>query len=434
MKNTKGITLIVLVITIIVLLILAGISIATLTGQNGILSRANDAKKDTQIAEVKERSKTDILGVQSENNGNISKKQFIEILNKYFKDVPSEKNLPEDLSTLILETTDKYGKHEIRISDIYNGKFSDNAVSIPTGLEVGSTVTYTPRGTYIWKAEYCSSTKTISTDDIKLDSGLDNYKINSWKVLDIDNETEKITLIASTPTTGTVYLGEAQGYNNGVTLLNEACSNLYGDINKGITARSINIEDIEGKMTDEALAEAHSYQNAAKYGEQVSNAYTSSNYYPSIYAKEVLSVINGNKNNSGLAISEQTGLIKSTAENATSGYLKATSSIQPYQTYWYRSNQDMQTSFKNASNGVNYYNLLMPNGNSAMYWVASRCIYTYSDNCSFLIRYVCSDYVGAHGMFNSVNNIDSSSYSLFPVVSLNYSLIEGNATDGFFVK
>ena len=40
----KGITLIALIITIIVLLILAGISIATLTGDNGILSKAQEAK------------------------------------------------------------------------------------------------------------------------------------------------------------------------------------------------------------------------------------------------------------------------------------------------------------------------------------------------------------------------------------------------------
>lgn len=39
-KRNKGITLIVLVVTIIVLLILAGISINMLTGQNGILNRA----------------------------------------------------------------------------------------------------------------------------------------------------------------------------------------------------------------------------------------------------------------------------------------------------------------------------------------------------------------------------------------------------------
>ena len=43
-KQAKGITLIALVITIIVLLILAGVTIATLTGENGILTRANEAK------------------------------------------------------------------------------------------------------------------------------------------------------------------------------------------------------------------------------------------------------------------------------------------------------------------------------------------------------------------------------------------------------
>ena len=54
MKN-KGITLIALVITIIVLLILAGVSIATLTGQNGILTRANDAKEKTEEATAQEK-------------------------------------------------------------------------------------------------------------------------------------------------------------------------------------------------------------------------------------------------------------------------------------------------------------------------------------------------------------------------------------------
>ena len=48
--NQKGITLIALVITIIVLLILAGVSIAMLTGQNGILNQAQNAKKETEQA------------------------------------------------------------------------------------------------------------------------------------------------------------------------------------------------------------------------------------------------------------------------------------------------------------------------------------------------------------------------------------------------
>ena len=53
--NNKGITLIALVITIIVLLILAGVSIAMLTGENGILTRAEDSDLETARAEVTER-------------------------------------------------------------------------------------------------------------------------------------------------------------------------------------------------------------------------------------------------------------------------------------------------------------------------------------------------------------------------------------------
>ena len=51
----SGITLIALVITIIVLLILAGISIATLAGENGLLTKADTAKTETSIASAKEK-------------------------------------------------------------------------------------------------------------------------------------------------------------------------------------------------------------------------------------------------------------------------------------------------------------------------------------------------------------------------------------------
>lgn len=54
MKNQKGITLIALVITIIVLLILAGVTIAMLTGENGILKKATGATDATGQAEAKE--------------------------------------------------------------------------------------------------------------------------------------------------------------------------------------------------------------------------------------------------------------------------------------------------------------------------------------------------------------------------------------------
>ena len=53
-RHEKGITLIALVLTIIVLLILAGVSIATLTGPNGLITRANQAKEATEQAGIDE--------------------------------------------------------------------------------------------------------------------------------------------------------------------------------------------------------------------------------------------------------------------------------------------------------------------------------------------------------------------------------------------
>ena len=60
LKNSKGITLIALVITIIVLLILAGVSIALVTGDNGLLKQATRAGAETQVAEAREMAIMDV--------------------------------------------------------------------------------------------------------------------------------------------------------------------------------------------------------------------------------------------------------------------------------------------------------------------------------------------------------------------------------------
>ena len=54
LKGQKGITLVALVVTIIVLIILAGISISLLLGENGLLDRAKEAKNVQANAEAKE--------------------------------------------------------------------------------------------------------------------------------------------------------------------------------------------------------------------------------------------------------------------------------------------------------------------------------------------------------------------------------------------
>lgn len=71
MKN-RGITLIALVISIIVLLILAGISIKTLSGDNGIIKNAGTAKENAEISEEKELIQTAIIQAMGKNKyGNL---------------------------------------------------------------------------------------------------------------------------------------------------------------------------------------------------------------------------------------------------------------------------------------------------------------------------------------------------------------------------
>ena len=77
-KASKGITLIALVITIIVLLILAGVSISLLTGDNSVVQKAATAKETSKNAEKAERAKLAYMSALTAGNGNFSKEKFQE--------------------------------------------------------------------------------------------------------------------------------------------------------------------------------------------------------------------------------------------------------------------------------------------------------------------------------------------------------------------
>ncbi len=89
LKETKGITLIALVITIIVLLILAAVSIATLTGENGILTKARTAKEKTSEATAKEKVQVAVMGSYG-SDGKINREELKDNLRKIegIKEVP----------------------------------------------------------------------------------------------------------------------------------------------------------------------------------------------------------------------------------------------------------------------------------------------------------------------------------------------------------
>ena len=81
-KEKNGITLIALVVTIIVLLILAGISISMLAGQNGILTRAAEAKENNDKAQTDETLKMAVMEALTEGQGVIKETNLKNALDK----------------------------------------------------------------------------------------------------------------------------------------------------------------------------------------------------------------------------------------------------------------------------------------------------------------------------------------------------------------
>ena len=83
-KNNKGITIVALIVTIIVLLVLAGISISTLSGNNGILQKTIQAKEMTTTSELSERAKSAYSAALAKSNTIVTQELFQEKLNNEF--------------------------------------------------------------------------------------------------------------------------------------------------------------------------------------------------------------------------------------------------------------------------------------------------------------------------------------------------------------
>lgn len=118
LKGKKGITLIALVITIIVLLILAGVSIAMLTGQNGLLSQAINAKDETIIAEEKEQVEVAYASANIKKRGeDVTQKDLQEELDKVVK-TSVETNSDGTLNVLFQDTKNNYNVNKGEVSKV----------------------------------------------------------------------------------------------------------------------------------------------------------------------------------------------------------------------------------------------------------------------------------------------------------------------------
>ena len=151
-KREKGITLIALVITIIVLLILAAVSIAMLTGENGILKKASTSREKTEINSADEEIKLVISELKAEKQlTNVNTNEFLaskvpDSLDDYEK-IDAEYELErKGYSLVINEDGDIIGKiqksgtrpkiENIKITSVEGTEIENNSQEIGTKLKI----------------------------------------------------------------------------------------------------------------------------------------------------------------------------------------------------------------------------------------------------------------------------------------------------------
>ena len=369
LKNTKGITLVALVITIIILLILAGISISALTN-TGIFQKAKDAKQKSENAALDQNTKLD----EYENE-----------LDKY---------LPKQLVDKVNDGTIKVGDY---ISYTPDGASTENILQ--------------ELATYSGNTDSTKNTTSTLTQEIDKETGL------KWRVLDVKDG--KVRLISDRPTTSKITLSGAKGYNNAVYLLDKTCKTLYNNSKLASNVQNLKIEDIQDHLAYDYTQYTNSNVDTGKYGG--TKEYTTHKNYPNIFAKEKTGWVDETQGTE-LSLSEQTAPINET--NTT-----ANEKIKITQTYW---NKTMSANDFDGENKEMYYKLFINNGsNYPTYWMSSRCVIAYSSNASFYVRYVSSGYVGAYYLYRSDDREASFAYAFRPVITLNSNVqvTSGNGTE-----
>ena len=378
-ETQKGITLIALVITIIVLLILAGVSIAMLTGQNGILTQAQNAKTTNESKSAEEKVKLAVMGARADD-GTLT-------VGKLRTELANYGGTVEGNTFPVTATVD--GK-SFTVNDKGNVELAGEKQPVTReGIEVGDYVSYTPDTatgkTYdsekLKKGGY-TSTQTVKKEDL------------NWRVLR-KNDDGSIDLIGDA-TSNSVYFRGSLGYNNGVYLLNDICKELYSNSTHHITARSVNLEDMEKWLTDSGKTARAGYTSSSsgkKYGE--TKEYTGSNSYtPDIYGKT--------EDESANYYSEPT----TNTYTPASGTATADNTLNAKQTY-----------YSISINSTNYGDGAKVLSSSNYYWVAARYVSCYSSSAGFGLRGAGSSINGI-SMFDSDSNTYNGYNRLRPVVSL----------------
>ena len=220
LKENKGITLIALVITIIVLLILAGVTIATLTGDNGILKKSGDAKTQTEQAKEDENLKIAIAGSYG-TDGKLNLKDLKENLKNQGISYTNSNEFPLEVtvngekkkidangniigSIQSLKTKGTVFNDTTTLEDTYG-----NQVTIPKGFKIASdSATEVTGGIVIEDATY---TKTIGSQFVWIPVGTGENAIKKANKETVEIELGRYDFTKNSD--GTITTSEYSGSN-----------------------------------------------------------------------------------------------------------------------------------------------------------------------------------------------------------------------------
>ena len=260
LKGTKGITLIALVITVIVLLILAGVTIAALSGPNGILSNAQKAKEQTVESGAKEKINI-AVGSSYDNTGSFDSEKFKEEIQNLGGSIVSEDEdsikvsmdgyeaiIDKQEGDVIAVGTEGEG---LTILEMYkNGeKCGVENCTDPTHLHIGDYVEgYTPSNPDAEVEVGKEKTGYEETAGAKQKYEVENM---IWRVLGLSEDGKHVLLTSGSPMKKTVTADEkpylilqgAESYIYCEDTLDKIC-NIYANTELADEVRSIRIEDI----------------------------------------------------------------------------------------------------------------------------------------------------------------------------------------------
>ena len=320
------------------------------------------------------------------------------------------------------------GSYTFVVLGTVDGETRDKSVTVKVNqysskYKVGDYVDYKPA----LETETDATKKTYSLTSEK--SGLSGdpqtvaYESGlKWRILNINEDTGKIDIVAE-PTTEKVQLKGATGYNNGVYALNDMCEHLYSNKAKGVTARSINLADMEKNLTSDGFAARNNFNNInnIQYGTTKTARHTA---YPNSYI---------NAMGSGVDVAEDKAntIIQPDIINAVDPYKESTYSNTLVSGYTIAQTGNLtitQTAYSISINPTNYGEASGILPNSSAYWVASHYAEASPGNANFGLR-VVQTIMSGNVLLYSSNYEPAHSNSLRPLVSLDSSALTEKTGD-----